>query len=86
DGARWTKLENGLTANAFYALSFCKHGTVYAGTEQGIFRSDDDGNSWFSDEAGIKDVAVISLVTNDDDAIFAGTGKGIVYIHKFEDH
>ena len=86
DGARWTKLENGLSASAFYALSFCKHGTVYAGTEQGVFRSDDDGQSWEKDNVGVNDIAVISLVTNDADAIFVGTQNGMVYVHKFADH
>ncbi|MCD4817401.1 MAG: T9SS type A sorting domain-containing protein [Candidatus Cloacimonetes bacterium] len=47
-------------------------GNLFIGTQNGIFRSVDNGNSW--ENVGLENISVYSIIINSNDDIFAGTG------------
>jgi len=47
-------------------------GFIYAGTQNGIYRSVDNGNNW--ENMGLENISVYCLTINSNDDIFAGTG------------
>ena len=76
DGTDWTEVmgEN-ITSLAL------KGTTIFAGTsENGIFRSTDNGNTWNQFNNGLTDTAINALVyTTNENRVFAATISGIFY-------
>src|SRR5262249_52893227 len=75
NGANWT--DTGLAARQVYALAVSGI-YLFAGSEQGVFRSADDGQSWAPINSGLTGfgLRVQSLATRGA-TIFAGTGDGL---------
>src|SRR5206468_1312482 len=81
----WLRRSNGLTNVDVHALAYAADaGRVYAGTTNGLFRSDDDGLRWLpafgSGSQSLPNVPVFSLAVDPTNplVVYAGTrGKGI---------
>jgi hypothetical protein len=78
DGANWTQaLEGAICDNIFSLAAY--GGTVYAGTECGIYRSTDEGLSWSSAGTDAETGPVASIaVQHDDGDVYAGTLFGVL--------
>ncbi|MBT5551985.1 MAG: hypothetical protein HOJ79_16080 [Nitrospina sp.] len=52
---------------------------IYAGTDVGIYRSEDSGKTWLQTNQGLFDQHIHSIVIDpkDSDTIYAGTGRGV---------
>jgi photosystem II stability/assembly factor-like uncharacterized protein len=53
-GGQWTPLNKGLTEMAIQSLIAAEGGALYAGTNAGAFRSDDDGATWVGISDGLQ--------------------------------
>ncbi|HTK75175.1 MAG TPA: FG-GAP-like repeat-containing protein, partial [Gemmataceae bacterium] len=81
----WLRLSNGLTNVDVHALAYAADASrVYAGTTNGLFRSDDDGLRWLpasgSGSQSLPSVQIFSLAVDPTNplVVYAGTrGKGI---------
>lgn len=51
--------------------------TLYAGTRDGVYTSVDGGDSWVSNNTGLTEPAVLSLVQGPNGVLYAGTPDGI---------
>lgn len=58
------------------ALAVDKEGVVYAGTEDGVFRSADDGATWELRDKGLDEPIVTALAIEGED-VYAGTDAGV---------
>ena len=68
---------NGPSGNTVTTLIESPTGSLFAGTEHNIFRSDDRGATWRS-TGGIRSYKeVYALTTTSDGTLFAGTGTGL---------
>jgi photosystem II stability/assembly factor-like uncharacterized protein len=76
----WQKLESLTTAadgwQYVLALATDRDGVFYAGTEEGVFRSGDDGKTWELREKGLTEPIVTALAVEGTD-VYAGTDAGI---------
>jgi len=72
------KEEQGRIVSAVGKINSLEYNTnsVYAGTDKGIFRSFDDGNTWKPISDGIKNIATFSLGTYLS-TLYAGTAMGL---------
>jgi hypothetical protein len=71
DGASWTK--RGLIGQAVYAVVAYK-GALWAGTDQGVFVSSDQGLTFTSRAGGLPAATPVISLDVDDDYVWAGTG------------
>jgi photosystem II stability/assembly factor-like uncharacterized protein len=79
NGATWTAINNGLTAQpaGTYINTLLKVGSrLFAGTLNGLFTSDDDGNNWVSN-ASLPFTLQVNAVASDGTNFFAGTSGGV---------
>ncbi len=80
NGAAWKKLDDlKLSEDGWqYVLSLAadKDGVFYAGTEEGVLRSADDGKTWELRDKGLTEPIVTALVIEGTD-VYAGTDAGI---------
>jgi photosystem II stability/assembly factor-like uncharacterized protein len=81
-GGVWTS--SGLTSNIVHSLAIDPHtpSTLYAGTERdGVFRSEDGGNTWSPFNTGLTNLLVYALAIDphNPDLLFAGTAYGGVF-------
>jgi photosystem II stability/assembly factor-like uncharacterized protein len=77
-GKTWTKLIQGLPDTAFARVvreDAKKRGLLYAGTEQGIFVSFNDGAKWQPLQLNLPTVPVHDLVVKDNDLVVATHGR-----------
>jgi len=74
-GHNWVQKNNGLPNNLIFNCLVSTDSIIYAGTESGVFKSTDWGDTWTS--AALNE-QVRSLVINQS-MIFAGTTAGTVY-------
>jgi len=75
-GETWRRV--GLThhVNAFLSTA---RGAILAGTEQGIFRSNDGGETWVERSIGLTAFRTLSLAGGPDGAVYASTSDGTVF-------
>jgi photosystem II stability/assembly factor-like uncharacterized protein len=57
------------------------YNTVYAATQEGVYKSSDDGNTWINMSSGLDTLDVLSLEINENGTIFAGTAGYGVYFY-----
>jgi photosystem II stability/assembly factor-like uncharacterized protein len=77
-GKTWTKLVAGLPANAYVhavRVDPRRPGLLFAGTEQGVYFSFDDGAHWQSLQLNLPTVPVNDLVTKNTDLVVATHGR-----------
>ena len=73
DIGKWIQLDDGMTMDGVRALDAWGN-RLYAGTDNGIFISQDHGRTWHTTEFKI----AVSTITVDGNTVYAGTwGKGI---------
>jgi len=64
-------------AGRIYSIVETSNGTIYAGTESGVYYTTDAFGSWDSLNAGLTDRYVLALCTDDSSTMFAGTPTGV---------
>jgi photosystem II stability/assembly factor-like uncharacterized protein len=77
-GQTWTRLNNGIPEGSFVRAvreDPKKRGLLYAGTENGIYVSFNDGADWRSLKLNLPTTPVHDLVINDDDLVVATHGR-----------
>ncbi|MFK7846760.1 MAG: T9SS type A sorting domain-containing protein [Rhodothermales bacterium] len=70
----WTPVNAGLTDLNVWSLASNAAGVLFAGTNGGIFRSEDAGDNWEAISNGLT-----ALTVNSEDVLFAGTHTGGVF-------
>ncbi len=79
-GQNWTKIVNGLNdPNGFARVVRAdkkRKGLLYAGTETGIYVSNDDGAFWQKMKLNLPVVAINDLTIQDNDLVAATSGRG----------
>ncbi len=79
-GKTWNEVVNGLPATGFVDVVRAdpvKPGLLYAGTDQGVFVSFDDGDHWQPLQRGLPPAWVRDLLVHGDDLIAATQGRAI---------
>ena len=77
DGATWTRINNSMNVTYIWDIVIDANGMLYAGTENGIYYSNDNGTTWQGPVMSGKDVR--ALVIDGFDNIYAGTWGAGVY-------
>jgi len=73
-------VNNGLTNTDIYAFAVTTTGVIFAGTAgEGVFRSEDNGDTWTAVNTGLTDTDVRSLLLDPSGYLFAGTIGGTVF-------
>lgn len=79
-GQTWTKIVNGLNdPNGFARVVRADKkvkGLLYAGTETGLYISNDDGAYWQKISLGLPTVTINDLIIQDNDLVAATSGRG----------
>lgn len=79
-GRSWTKIVNGLNdPNGFTRVVRAdkkKKGLLYAGTEVGLYVSENDGANWYPFKLNLPVVAINDLIIQDNDLVAATSGRG----------
>jgi photosystem II stability/assembly factor-like uncharacterized protein len=79
-GQTWTKIVNGLDdPNGFVRVVRAdkkREGLLYAGTETGLYVSNDDGRHWQRLKLNLPIVAINDLIIQDNDLVAATSGRG----------
>lgn len=79
-GQTWTKIVTGLDdPNGFVRVVRAdkkKEGLLYAGTETGLYVSNDDGVNWQRLKLNMPIVAITDLIIQDNDLVAATSGRG----------
>ena len=80
DGKTWESVKAGLRSVEVKAL-LMGHGTMYAGTGNGVYRFDEAARRWVVVATGLEQTLVTSLAVTNDLHLFAGTaGRGVYRI------
>ncbi len=77
-GKTWTKITNGIPDTTFVRAvreDPKKRGLLFAGTEQGVYVSFDDGGKWQSLQLNLPTTPVHDLVVKDNDLVLATHGR-----------
>lgn len=79
-GETWAEANDGLTTTEVGALAASPEtsGVVYAGTEDGLFRSDDAGSRWVPTALNWP-LSSLAIDPSDRNVIFAGTPAGLFW-------
>jgi photosystem II stability/assembly factor-like uncharacterized protein len=83
-GQHWTKITNGIAAGAFPWVIHqdpVNADLLYAGTNNGIYFSLDNGANWQSLQLGLPDTSVHDITTHGDDLIISTYGRGYYVLH-----
>ncbi len=74
NGANWIHLNtSGMTVGYVWSLAVNDAGNIFAGTEQGLFKSDVNGENWAATTFTGKDVRAVVIDPQDDDIMYIGT-------------
>ena len=79
-GKTWRKIVNGIDADHFTrAIRVDPHaqGTLYAGTEAGMYISTDDGSQWSPLQLNLPIVPITDITLKNDNLIVATQGRGL---------
>jgi photosystem II stability/assembly factor-like uncharacterized protein len=79
-GATWKNITNGIAPEHFTRVLRAdpvKKGYLYAGTETGMYISNDDGQSWHSFQQNLPIVPITDLVVKNNNLVAATQGRGI---------
>jgi ligand-binding sensor domain-containing protein len=77
DGLNWTAVNSGLTRTRVLSLTISGN-AVYAGTDNGLFRSTNQGVAWTEVCAGLTDRYIVALgIAPDDTTLLAATSSGV---------
>jgi photosystem II stability/assembly factor-like uncharacterized protein len=81
--SNWTRIDAGQSRHFVSAIAFdpASHGTVYAGTNDGVRKSTDEGAHWTDRSSGLSNrhVTCLTLEPGTPTAIYAGTNSGGVF-------
>lgn len=83
-GQHWTKITDGIAPTAFpwvIRQDPQNANLLYAGTNNGVYFSLDNGAHWQSLQLGLPDVSVHDITTHGDDLILATYGRGFYVMH-----
>lgn len=83
-GQHWTKITDGIARGAFpwvIRQDPQNANLLYAGTNNGVYFSLDNGANWQSLQLGLPDVSVHDITTHGDDLILATYGRGFYVLH-----
>ncbi len=86
-GVSWTKITTGIDKEHFtraVRVDPLKEGTLYAGTETGMYFSSDDGRSWQSLQRNLPIVPITDLAIKNDNLIAATQGRGLWIIDELK--
>ncbi|HSQ74324.1 MAG TPA: hypothetical protein VLT13_02135, partial [Bacteroidota bacterium] len=77
-GQTWTPMTNGLPSYGLYVSSFAvkSPNALFAGADDGIYRTLDSGATWTKTSAGLTDSSVRTLISTATH-LFAGTENGV---------
>jgi photosystem II stability/assembly factor-like uncharacterized protein len=76
-GKTWTAITTGVTGSAYFVREDPERaGLLYAGTEQGLFVSFDDGEHWQSLTLNLPPTSMRDLVIHGNDLVLATHGRG----------
>jgi ligand-binding sensor domain-containing protein len=75
----WTEVGHGLTYAAIYTMTIGPDQTLYVGTDEGVFRSFDNGDHGTPASTGLANTFVNALAVNASGVLFAGTGGGGIF-------
>jgi photosystem II stability/assembly factor-like uncharacterized protein len=76
----WSPVSIGLPGIAIHAFVTRKDGTMFVGTDSGVFRSINTGESWESVSIGLMRMKIYALTTSDDGRLFAGSNTGNLFV------
>ncbi len=77
-GKTWSRIDNGIGKNNFTRViraDFKRKGLLFAGTEEGMYISFDDGLSWQSFQLNLPIVPITDLAIKNEDLIVATQGR-----------
>lgn len=78
-GEHWKKIVNGLPADQFVRVvreDPLRRGLLYAGTENGLHISFNNGSSWFPFQSNLPVTPITDLIIKDNDLVAATSGRG----------
>ncbi len=87
DGRHWRKAVNGIPRGDYVHVVRAdpkRKGLLYAGTEQGLFVSFDDGHQWQSLQLNLPTTSVRDLVVHGDDLVASTSGRGLWILDDIE--
>lgn len=79
NGKTWDRITNGLPDGTIVNVvreDPLRRGMLFAGTEQGVYISFDDGDSWQSQRLNMPAVSIRDLIIKDDDVVLGTHGRG----------
>ena len=79
-GNNWISVNNGLPDDKITSMEYY-NGSLLAGTKNsGIYKSDDEGESWYQPSLDISDNTEIRCLYGFENFVFTGTGTGRIYV------
>jgi hypothetical protein len=87
-GTSWNTANTGLTNRNVYSIAITPLSppsfpqTIYAGTDAGVFKSDNGGTSWSSANTGLtnSEISSIAIPPSTPQIVYAGTNNGGVFV------
>jgi photosystem II stability/assembly factor-like uncharacterized protein len=78
-GESWTQINNGLSTNWVYAITYNSLGVLFAGSMgDGVYKSTDNGDSWTQINSGLSNFNIRSITVDSDGYVYAATdGAGV---------